>query len=927
MNKPLQTIAKYLLNISLCILFLAETKSIQAQDTLKVMTYNVLNYGSGCQGSDSYLHGLLKTVVQYSSPDLLGLVKVHSIKVNSSDTYGKMPVGFADSINNYALNAAFPGKYAYCTLTDYAHSADNNMDILYYNQNKLGFLSVTLLCNNQEDFDLYKLYYKDPNLSTTHDTTFLYAVLNHTISNSNGGGVSAGRDSQDSAVINSLKAQFTHLPNLISMGDFNTASSIEPGYQYYVAGADSSYLFYDPPFAIDNKATYPCFWNQNSVVSSFLNTSTRYSATVPNACGSSGGAYSWFEHILVSGWLKNNFNYMKYVPNSYQTIGNDGNRLGQSINTGVNTSVPSNVLNALYLLSDKYPVMVKLAVTYNTTGKGPANPVAAQPAPSTLTTKLIHFWDFNQTQPTTGKGETGTGVAADSLGTAALPLYPSYTTLQSASPFMRYYRPQGLQGDATIRDSTIDNAIGGAFYYDYSSTHYTYFKTSDSANAGNLYLKVRQPNLNANLQISSPTNQYHHIKLSFALSASGSKAAPTLMLTYSPDGGTTWDSLPNSAGVLSVLNSTTSASLWYPMQVDFSAISSTANNPNLLIRLSPQGGNNTAGSTASSGNVRLDNFAITGDSLIPCATSQVLVQPIGDTVCLGGTGTFYTQASGTSLSYQWQVNAGYGFATLSNSSVYTGVSTSTLTVKNYSLGMSGYTYRCIIKNACDSIIYTNTVPIVVYSNPTVSISKSGATTFCTGDSVQLTATSLAGATYQWTNAATTQAISVKQTGTYNVTLTTNHGCTATATPVPVTVNGLVSITGITTNSPVCSKDTLHLNVSVTGCGPFTYQWSGIGNIIGSTNQAANVVQFESGAYSVTVKTLGNTASATASATVVNSLPSDIDYNGVVNIQDFLIFSVNYGNSCTGCPCDINQDGVINISDFLLFSVAYAQSCN
>ena len=272
MNKPLHAIAKFLLNVSVTFLLLTSTNSIHAQDTLKVMTYNVLNYGSGCQGSDSYLHGLLKTVVQYSSPDLLGLVKVHSIKVNSSDTYGKMPVGFADSINNYALNAAFPGKYAYCTLTDYAHSADNNMDILYYNQNKLGFLSVTLLCNNQEDFDLFKLYYKDPNLSTTHDTTFLYAVLNHTISNSNGGGVSAGRDSQDSAVINSLKAQFTHLPNLISMGDFNTASSIEPGYQYYVAGADSSYLFYDPPFSLDNKATYPCFWNQNSVVSSFLNT-------------------------------------------------------------------------------------------------------------------------------------------------------------------------------------------------------------------------------------------------------------------------------------------------------------------------------------------------------------------------------------------------------------------------------------------------------------------------------------------------------------------------------------------------------------------------------------------------------------------------------------------------------------------------------
>ena len=898
----------------ICSVVLLFSMQLKAQDTLRVMTYNVLNYGSGCQGSNTYLHNLLKTVVQYTNPDLLGLVKVHSIKVSYSDTYGKLPVGFADSINNFALNAAYPGKYAYCKLTDYAHSVDNNMDILYYNQNKLGFVSVTLLCNNQEDFDLYKLYYKDPNLSTTHDTTYLYAILNHTISNSNGGGSSAGRDSQDSAVINGLKAQFTHLPNVISMGDFNTATSIEPGYQYYVSNPDTSYLFYDAPFSIDNKINYPCAWNQNAVATAFLNTSTRFSATVPNSCGSSGGAYSWFEHIFMSGWITKNYDYIKYIPNSYQTIGNDGNRFGQSINYGTNNSVPSNVLNALYLLSDKYPVMVKLGVTYNTTGKGPANPVAAAPAPSTLTSKLIHFWDFNQTN-----------TSSDSIATATNPLLPAYSRLSTGGPQMRYYRPQGLQGDATTRDSVVISVSGGSYYDDYSSKQYSYFTSSDSS-AGNLYIKLRQPNLNAALQINTPTNNYHHIKLNFAVSASGAKAAPYLLVTYSPNAGATWDTLPNSAGNLSILNSSTLASLWYPFQVDFSSIAAAANNPNLLFRVSPQGGNNADGATASSGNVRLDNFAITGDSMIPCATTQVLVQPIGDTVCIGGTGSFYTLGSGTNITYQWQVNAGYGFASLSNSSVYAGVTTSNLTVTNYSLGMSGYTYRCILTNSCDSSIYTNTVPIIVNAKPTVSITKSGPTTFCAGDSVQLTASTLAGATYLWNNQSTTQAIEVKQTGSYSVTLTTSNGCTATTTAVPVTVNGTVTITGVTSNTPVCSKDTLKLNVSVTGCGPFNYQWSGLGNILSPTTASTGVLQFESGTYSVKVTSAGNT-SATSTVTVVNSLPSDLDYNGVVNIQDFNIFSVNYGGTCTGCPSDINQDGNVNIADFLLFSVSYSQSCN
>jgi hypothetical protein len=36
--------------------------------------------------------------------------------------------------------------------------------------------------------------------------------------------------------------------------------------------------------------------------------------------------------------------------------------------------VPSNVLKALYQLSDKYPIMVKLAVTQNSSGTSPSDP-------------------------------------------------------------------------------------------------------------------------------------------------------------------------------------------------------------------------------------------------------------------------------------------------------------------------------------------------------------------------------------------------------------------------------------------------------------------------------------------------------------------------------------------------------------------------
>jgi hypothetical protein len=362
--------------IAILLLWMGYTNTCFSQDdTLRVMTYNVLHYGDGCQGSNSYLHAKLKTIVQFANPDILGLVKMQAIKLNSTDFNGISPVGFADSVIVYALDAAYPGRYAYCTLTDAANAADGDMDVLFYNQNKLGFVSVINLCKTQEDFDLYKLYYKDPNLATTLDTTFLYVILNHTIS----GSTTSGRDQQDSVVVKGLKNSFYHLPNLISMGDFNTHTSSEPGYELLTTTSDTSFIFCDPPFVLDHKLTYPSNWSSGSSASAYLNTTTRQSSTVPNSCGTNGGAKDWFIHILLSRWIANNFNYIKYIPNSYTTIGNDGKRLSISVNdstsNGKNTSAPSNVLNALFDLSDKYPIMAKLGITYNTTGTSPKNPV------------------------------------------------------------------------------------------------------------------------------------------------------------------------------------------------------------------------------------------------------------------------------------------------------------------------------------------------------------------------------------------------------------------------------------------------------------------------------------------------------------------------------------------------------------------------
>lgn len=215
--------------------------AIAQKDTLRVMGYNALYYGNGCQGPNGLFHNYLKTIVAYANPDILSLEKMASIKISTDDKYGAAPVGFADSIIHYALDAAFPGRYAYCPFTNAAHTT--SMSMVFYDKRKLGFLSIVSSYSNITDFNTYKLYYKDPNLARTHDTTFLYVIPNHDMSGDENEKV---RGIQIAEVMKLTKAHFSHLPNMINLGDFNVRNSDEPFYQTLTHPEDTNFQFSDP---------------------------------------------------------------------------------------------------------------------------------------------------------------------------------------------------------------------------------------------------------------------------------------------------------------------------------------------------------------------------------------------------------------------------------------------------------------------------------------------------------------------------------------------------------------------------------------------------------------------------------------------------------------------------------------------------------
>ena len=243
--------------------------------------------------------------------------------------------------------------------------------------------------------------------------------------------------------------------------------------------------------------------------------------------------------------------------------------------------------------------------------------------------KLIYFWDFNQTLPYEGTGQSNH--PADSLGTATLPLLPDYSANGNKAQ-IRYYRPSGLQPSAVRYDSTLVNAQNGSFLFEYNNNDYRYFINPDSLfPGGNMCLHANNPSINSYFYLTLPTKGYQNINLNFALTGSGSTMANYLVFSYSADGGKTWSGLTSAMDTFKVAgvhypdsmladNPTAVASKWIPVSLNFSSGQLISDNPNFLLRfmLGGPANHSAAGYTA------FDNFALSGDFYHDCSLAEFL---------------------------------------------------------------------------------------------------------------------------------------------------------------------------------------------------------------------------------------------------------------------------------------------------------------
>ncbi|WP_169788213.1 S8 family serine peptidase [Rufibacter tibetensis] len=255
--------------------------------------------------------------------------------------------------------------------------------------------------------------------------------------------------------------------------------------------------------------------------------------------------------------------------------------------------------------------------------------------------------------------------------------------------------------------------------------------------------------------------------------------------------------------------------------------------------------------------------------------------------------------------------AGEGFTYLWS----TGATTRTIEVG------AGGSYRVTVTNASGCTATSEVVQVIVNPLPIALITADGATIFCEGEKVTLSAPAAEGNAFLWSNGATTRSIEVNTAGNYTVTVTNANGCAVTSEATTVKVNTLpvatIAVNGATT---FCQGNSVVLIASEGS----NYLWSN-----GATSRSIEVRT--AGDYTVTVTNAAGCQVTSAPLKVqVNDLPvATISASGTTRFcaGESVTLTATEGSSYRWSTGATTRQIVVRASDDYSVTVFNALGCS
>ena len=319
--------------------------SFAQTETLKVMQYNLLNYGNNtgyCNTTNNNIddkNGYIRTILTAYYPDILTVCEM--------GRSAALPTDFVR--NNLNIN----GINYWMTSAGSNTTNSSLTNCIFYNSLKLTLVGHSVAQTNTREVDVYDFKFKNDDSGKM----ILTCVIAH---------LKAGSSTSDEGkrkimaenTMRYLEENYREC-NVLIMGDFNLYTSTEGAYQAFTNSSiyPNSY-FIDPlyPYGVGN-------WNNNMYYEEYHTQSTHKNSD--SDCHSSGGMDDRFDFILMSENIYGGREGIRYINGSYNALGQDGRHFNKSINDPANNAVTQEVADALFHNSDHLPVTMELEVITN----------------------------------------------------------------------------------------------------------------------------------------------------------------------------------------------------------------------------------------------------------------------------------------------------------------------------------------------------------------------------------------------------------------------------------------------------------------------------------------------------------------------------------------------------------------------------------
>lgn len=317
---------------------------LSAQETVKVMFYNLLNYPLE-EAVPNRINDLTYILSDYQ-PDLFLVCELNNIS------------GAIDVLNTTraAISPNFEmATYVSNTSDDFFGNQNDLQNLLYYDSTKFILEEEIIVPTYLRDFNVYRLKFNTVNQDS--DPREIYVIVCHLKASS--GTENAQKRFE---MVLDLEQYLNTLPanaNVVLGGDLNIYTASEPAFQTLLSDSNNITLV-DPPNRVGS-------WHNNS---SYVDVFTQSTRTQPGMGGTTGGFDDRFDFILTSENMMDTAN-VTYVPESYQVYGNNG--LVTCWNKAINSSdcetdgsqFSYELRNALHNFSDHLPVTLSLETDGN----------------------------------------------------------------------------------------------------------------------------------------------------------------------------------------------------------------------------------------------------------------------------------------------------------------------------------------------------------------------------------------------------------------------------------------------------------------------------------------------------------------------------------------------------------------------------------